>query len=82
MRFSDHFSESANRAALAFRAEAEALDLPGLEETACSLGAVFLRLDPARLPHTELRSALAPLVACRRLWRNPTAWGGQRLFQK
>ncbi|RYH10986.1 carboxyltransferase domain-containing protein [Tropicimonas sp. IMCC6043] len=79
MRFSNHFSESTNRAALAFRAEAEALDLPGLEETACSLGAVSLRLDPARLPHAELRSTL---VVCRRLCRNPTAWSGQRLFQK
>lgn len=87
VRFADRFSDRANHAALAFRAAAEALQLPGIEETACSLGAVHIRFDPAILPHAELRSALAslvagrdwyaaPLPAGRRLWNIPTAWGG------
>ncbi len=87
VRFADTLSEPANRAALAFRRHVSDLHLPGLLETATSLGGVHLRFDPARLSHAALRSRVdavlasrdwygAPLPSDRRLWRIPTVYGG------
>ncbi|MCG6904666.1 MAG: allophanate hydrolase subunit 1 [Rhodobacter sp.] len=85
--FADSFSESANRAALAFRAALATQDWPGVQETATSLTSVFLRFDPLALSHAALDSHLgdllaradwfaAPLPTGRTLWRIPTVLGG------
>ncbi len=87
VRFAERFDDKANRAALAFRAVVEEVLPEGVLETSCSLGAAYLRFDPARLPHERLHRQLAELLAARdwyraslpprrRLWRVPTAWGG------
>ena len=87
IRFADRLSEPANRAALAFRAAAEAEAWPGVAETTTALASAFLRVDPlvadvrdvaerARaLAHGRDWTAL-PLPPGRRLWRIPCAWGG------
>lgn len=85
--FSDTFSEPANRAALAFRAAAEARRWEGVKETATSLTSVFLRFDPLTLDHDTLNQQLsaliaesdwfaAPLPTGRSLWRIPAVIGG------
>lgn len=85
--FGDGLSEPANRAALAFRAALDGAGWAGLEETSTSLVSAFLRFDPLWRGHDEMRAALAelldsrdwydaPLPEGRRLWRIPTAYGG------
>ncbi|MFD0982532.1 5-oxoprolinase subunit B family protein [Tropicimonas aquimaris] len=85
VRFADRFEDSANRAALAFRPVADALD--AVHETSTSLGAVYLRFDPHSVPHATLTARLqtllaerdwysAPLPANHRIWRIPTIYGG------
>lgn len=87
VRFADRLDGSANRAALAFRAAAEAAGLAGLEETSNALASVYLRFDPDRFtdPQTDaapvaelLRTRdwyAEPLPAGRRLWTIPTVFG-------
>ncbi len=86
--FADQLSDSANRAALAFRAAIDAERWEGVEETATTLVSVFLRFDPLRLSHDLLEARLAtlldgkdwhsaPLPRGRSLWRIPTVIGGQ-----
>ncbi|WP_068115968.1 5-oxoprolinase subunit B family protein [Tropicimonas marinistellae] len=86
VRFSDRFDDAANRAALAFRGAAAALE--DVEETSASLGAVYLRFDPHRLPHAALEERLqalladrdwykAPLPADHRVWQIPAVYGGE-----
>lgn len=84
--FAGALNEPANRAALAFRAALDA-DLPeGVEETSTALVSAFVRFDPLRLSHADLRDRLdallatrdwydAPLPQGRRLWHVPTLYG-------
>ncbi|MEO1774026.1 MAG: carboxyltransferase domain-containing protein [Pseudomonadota bacterium] len=85
--FGDRLTESANRAALAFRSAVDMADLMGVEETSTSLVSAYVRVDPLGIDHAEIRSALdallkerdwysAALPDGRRLWRVPTAFGG------
>lgn len=87
--FADRFSESANRAALAFRAAIEAEGWEGVEETSASLASAFLRFDPLEATREALAERLeallyrrdwttAELPDGRRRWRIPTAFGGAR----
>ncbi|MYA87313.1 MAG: allophanate hydrolase subunit 1 [Boseongicola sp. SB0662_bin_57] len=87
VRFADRLSEPANRAALAFRADLESAENPGVVETASSLASVLVRFRPdvvaRRALEDEIRTRLAehdwlraPLPAGRRLWRVPVAFGG------
>lgn len=84
--FADRLSEAANRAALAFRAAAQAAELPGLQETSNSLASCYLRFDPDIVDHRAITSAVQellqdrnwfeePLPEGRRLWRIPTVFG-------
>lgn len=78
--FGDRLTESANRAALAFRAAVEAADLPGVVETAAALTSVLVRFDPGATDHAALRAALAALLAgCD--WRRAPLPGGRRLWR-
>jgi len=88
VRFSDQLSEPANRAALAFRASIDALQMPGISETATSLTSVFLRFRPDELNRSRLEERVqeqldtqdwraAPLPEGRTLWRVPAAFGGE-----
>lgn len=83
VRFAAALDDRANRACLAFRAALEAADLPGIVETASSLGSVLVRY---RDGGEELLAALESLLAerdwsaepmpPRRLWRIPCSYGG------
>ncbi|MFV1602123.1 MULTISPECIES: 5-oxoprolinase subunit B family protein [unclassified Phaeobacter] len=84
--FGDQLDEATNRATLAFRGAVDDLALSGVVETATSLASVFVRFDPAELPHERLHAALAdllqtrdwreaPLPQGRRFWRVPTVYG-------
>lgn len=85
--FSDVLSESANRAALAFRARIEITAPPGVVETTTSLTSVFIVYDPQRLGVAVLHGYLSELLKSevwenaalpenRRLWRIPAVFGG------
>jgi KipI family sensor histidine kinase inhibitor len=87
IQFADALSETANRAALGFRAYVDAQGWGGVEETATALASVFVRFDPKALGHDDLHSRLcdalttrdwfaADLPAGRRLWHVPCAFGG------
>ncbi|MCB1335727.1 MAG: carboxyltransferase domain-containing protein [Roseivivax sp.] len=87
VRFGDRLSDPANRAALAFRAAAEAAAWPGVEETVSTLASVYLRFDPVVAAYAALSAQVgrlldaedwyaAPLPHGRRLWRVPTVYGG------
>lgn len=87
VRFSDQLSEPANRAALAFRAVVDAMELPGVSETATSLTSVFLRFRPTELTRSNLEEIIrkqlgtidwhaASLPEGRNLWRVPVVFGG------
>jgi len=84
--FSDQLSEASNRAALAFQAALGAVLGDEVGETSTSLASAFVRFDPLRLPHAELRARLADLLqardwyhadlpAGRKLWRCPCVYG-------
>lgn len=84
--FGDRLSEAANRAALAFRAAAEATDWPGMQETSISLASSYLRFDPDMTDHRAMTTAVRdllcerdwfeePLPDGRKLWRIPTVYG-------
>ncbi len=84
--FGDTLSESANRAALGFRAAVEEARWDGVLETSTSLVSAFLKFDPLELSHEMLRGRLEDLLATRdwhaselpdnrRLWRIPTVFG-------
>ncbi|MEO0918798.1 MAG: allophanate hydrolase subunit 1, partial [Pseudomonadota bacterium] len=86
VRFGDHLSEAANRAALAFRNALEAAQLAGVDETSTSLASAYLRFDIKSHDHSEIEAALfallsdrdwfaAELPEGRRLWRIPTVYG-------
>ncbi|MEM9319693.1 MAG: carboxyltransferase domain-containing protein [Pseudomonadota bacterium] len=88
VRFSDRLSEPANRAALAFRAAAEAEAWPGVAETSTALASAFLRIDVQVADPRDVAERAAALVRARdwlseplptgrKLWRIPCAWGGQ-----
>lgn len=84
--FSDQLGEPSNRAALAFHAALAGELGDGIGETSTSLASAFVRFDPLRLPHAELRARLteilqrrdwyqAPLPPGRTLWRVPCVYG-------
>lgn len=87
VRFADRLSESANRAALAFRAAFEADRPAGVTETASSLTSVLVRFRPDLLSRAALQERLAEDLAAhdwraqalpggRRLWHLPASFGG------
>lgn len=85
--FGDALSEAANRAALAFRDALEREGWPAAQESSASLVSAYLRFDPLRQTHAEVRALLqdllarqdwyqAPLPRGRRLWHVPAVFGG------
>ncbi|APE42093.1 allophanate hydrolase [Sulfitobacter alexandrii] len=85
--FAAEMSEQANRAALAFRAEVEEQVWENVSETSTSLVSTFLSVNLAVVPPDEIIARLkdllanrdwyaADLPAGRKLWRIPTAYGG------
>lgn len=84
--FADQLGEPSNRAALAFQA-ALAQTLEGeVGETSTSLASAFVRFDPLRLSHADLRARLSDLLqtrdwysadlpAGRKLWRVSCVYG-------
>lgn len=79
-------TETANRAALAFRSYVDQQHWDGVIESSASLGSAYIRFDTQRLPRAaileRLRDALSqqdwyntPLPPGRRLWRVPTVYG-------
>ena len=90
--FADRLGESANRAALAFRAAVEAAGIDGVSETSTSLVSAYVRFDPLCHDHEAMRADLEALLAerdwyaarlpeGRRLWRIPTVYGGDQLAE-
>jgi KipI family sensor histidine kinase inhibitor len=86
--FGDRLSETANRAALAFRDAIEQANWDGIEETSTSLVSAYLRFDPQRHDHAVMHAALEKLLherdwyavalpPGRTLWRVPTVFGGE-----
>ncbi len=86
--FSDKLTEAGNRAALAFRARLDSENLAFVQETSTSLTSVYVGFEPAEISHTEMAALLNSRLACedwfasalpsnRKLWRIPTAYGGQ-----
>ena len=84
--FGDTLSESANRAALAFRDAVERAGWGEVAETSTSLVSTYLRFDPLSLDHDTMRARLEELLSSRdwhaadlppdrRLWRIPTVFG-------
>ena len=84
VRFADRLDDRANRACVAFRAALEEAALPGVTETASSLGSVLVLVGEGLVRvEGRLRDLLAlrdwaevPLPT-RRLWRVPTSYGGE-----
>lgn len=87
VRFSDRLDESANRAALAFRAVADAARLEGIGETATSLTSVLVKFRPDKVKRSELQGHLegllsgtdwfqASLPKGRKLWHIPASFEG------
>ncbi|MGB3409383.1 MAG: carboxyltransferase domain-containing protein, partial [Jannaschia sp.] len=56
VRFADRLDDAANRACVAFRAALEEESLPGVTETASSLGSVLVRVSGTA---TDVERALA-----------------------
>ena len=90
--FGDKLGESANRAALAFRAAVEAEAWDGVEETSSTLVSCFIRFDPLHFSHDIMRAKVetlarsrnwfdAALPTGRRFWRVPTVYGGEQAPQ-
>ncbi len=79
VRFASRLDDAANRAALAFRAAVEAARPAGVEETAASLGSVFLRFDPGVTDHAALSAEMAVLLAGRD-WRAAALPAGRRIW--
>lgn len=86
--FGDSLSETANRAALAFRGALEAVNWEEVEECSTSLVSTYVRFDPLAVDHAALEEKLVALLqTCdwydaalpkgRRLWRVPTVFGGK-----
>ncbi len=84
--FDGKLSESANRAALAFRAAVAGENWQGVEEVSSSLVSVCIRFDPLHLPHAVMQAKLtglldgqdwyqAELPGGRRFWRIPAVYG-------
>jgi allophanate hydrolase subunit 1 len=84
--FSDRLDEAANRAALAFRAALDQAGWGEIGETSTSLASAFVRFDPLRLRHADLRARLGDLMQSRdwytaamppgrKLWRVPCVYG-------
>ena len=83
VRFAGALDDAANRACLAFRAALDAAAVPGIAETASSLGSVLVRHDGS---DGAVRAALDRLLSSRdwtgaplpprRRWRIPCAYGG------
>ncbi len=90
--FGETLEEGANRAALAFRAQAEAADWPGVLEVSTALVSVLIRFDPLVTDHTRLEASLHALLAAhdwagmplpegRKLWEVPALFGTEEAPQ-
>jgi KipI family sensor histidine kinase inhibitor len=86
IRFADHLTEPANRAALAFAAAVDKADPDGLAEVSTGPVSVLVRFDLAATDPDAFASRLsdmlakrdwteAPLPGGRRLWRVPAVFG-------
>ena len=86
--FGERLSETANRAAIAFRDAVDKAGWAEVEESSTSLVSTYLRFDPLARDHETIRTALdgllqdrdwyaAALPEGRRLWRVPTVFGGE-----
>ena len=86
VQFADAMTEPANRAALAFRAAAEAADWPEITETSTSLVSTFIEFDFALTSPESVIEKLqdllgqqdwyaAALPSGRKLWHVPTVYG-------
>lgn len=88
LRFSQAFSEPANRAALAFRAAFLKADVAGVTESATSLTSCLIRFDPSLSSRDAIKGVMrdvlrsqdwfeAALPEGRTLWRLPASFGGE-----
>ena len=88
LRFSEAFSEPANRAALAFRAAFLKEGIKGITESATSLTSCLIRFDPEMTSRSAINEAMADKLAAndwlqaelpegRAHWRIPAAFGGE-----
>ncbi|MGI9391498.1 MAG: 5-oxoprolinase subunit B family protein [Boseongicola sp.] len=88
VRFAEGLSETANRAALAFRSAVHAAGITGVSEVASSLTSVLVRFRPDQTSREALASILtdhlqsrdwtaADLPSGRRHWQLPAVFGGQ-----
>ena len=84
--FADKMSETANRAALAFRSELDRLQWAEVTESSATLASVYVRFDTQSTTHQQMLHKLqdladqkdwynTPLPTGRRLWRIPTVYG-------
>ncbi|CUH75825.1 5-oxoprolinase subunit B family protein [Tropicibacter naphthalenivorans] len=80
VRFADHLSEPANRAALAFRAALERANIPQIEETSTSLVSTYVRFDPLHLPLERLEAQIKALLAGQD-WYAAELPSGRRLIE-
>ncbi len=86
VRFADRLNESANQAALGFRAALAENPLAGVEEIAAALTSVYLRFDPSGTSYETLRAAIRNHLCGNwktarkttpRRWYIPTVYGGE-----
>lgn len=78
--FAGELSESANRAAIAFKAAVEARKWRGVLECSSSLASTFVEIDPLALPFGECRARLEELLG-ERDWHAASLPGGRRRFR-
>lgn len=90
--FGDRATDAANRAAIAFRSEVDALAWPEIAESSSTLVSAFFRVDLSEHRFDDLKDRLggvlavrdwggATLPAGRTLWTIPAVFGGDRAPQ-
>lgn len=90
--FGDRATDAANRAAIAFRSEVDALAWPEIAESSSTLVSTFFRVDLSEHRFDDLKDRLggvlaardwggAALPAGRTLWTIPAVFGGDRAPQ-
>lgn len=90
--FGDTATDAANRAAIAFRTEVDALGWPEIDESSSTLVSAFFRVDLARHSYAVLRERLQDVVGARdwsdvalppgrTLWTIPAVFGTERAPQ-
>ena len=90
--FGARATDAANRAAIAFRADVDALAWPEIAESSSTLVSAFFRVDLAEYDFDSLKDRLSEVLAARdwsttalpsnrRLWTIPAVFGGPRAPQ-